>query len=74
MNYLRERFCKETNVVMGLDCIYKYCKWLEENLNEANDKLKSTQTDTSKLFYCQDEYHDKKEQCIEQCITCFCRF
>lgn len=29
MNILREEYCKEINVPMGLDNIYDYCVWLE---------------------------------------------
>ena len=34
MNKLREEFCKETNVPMGLDNVIDYVQWLEHKLNK----------------------------------------
>ena len=34
MNKLREEFCKETNVAMGLDNVIHYVQWLEHKLNK----------------------------------------
>jgi hypothetical protein len=42
MNLLREEYCKEIDVPMGLDNIYDYCIWLEKKhkkdvINAWND-------------------------------------
>lgn len=34
MNKLREEYCKEVGVDMGLDDVYDYCKWLENKINK----------------------------------------
>jgi hypothetical protein len=41
MNKLREEFCKETNVAMGLDNVIDYVQWLEHKLNKQaiNEQL-----------------------------------
>lgn len=50
MNILREEFCKEKNVHMGLDNVYDYCTWLEKKLTEANQSLQLHKTQVISSF------------------------
>lgn len=50
MNILRDKFCKEMNVPMGLDNVYDYVLWLEKKLNETNQALQLLQPDVSTSF------------------------
>jgi len=44
MNKLREEFCKENNIAMGLDNIYDYARWLEQKINKQEIKEQLTLT------------------------------
>lgn len=71
MNILREEFCKEKNVPIGLDNVYDYCTWLEKKLTETKQALQLHKTNVSGSFYCFNENRrEDVKKCIVQCSCC----
>lgn len=65
MNLLREEYCKEIDVPMGLDNIYDYCVWLEKKHKKdviiafKNGQYNSYPETKSKLIS-GEEYYEKE--------------
>lgn len=65
MNLLREEYCKEIDVPMGLDNIYDYCVWLEnKHKKDVISAFKNCQynscPETNSKLISGEEYYEKE--------------